>query len=395
MPNVRLLELRNTYKWGGGPDKTVLLSAARHDRTRVLAVVAYIRGAHDDQFTIADRARDLGLTFYEIIERGKFDLRVIRAIRSIIARHDINLIHAHDYKTDLFAYLVRLVPSRRPLALLSTAHGWALLGPRGEIYRRLDLRLMRRFHHLIAVSHATKKGLVAAGLPASSISVLYNGIDTDAWSPRQANEALRNTLRQGQPFPVVGYVGRLTLEKDLRTWLHAAALVKRQYPQARFVLVGDGKDNILLRELQRLAAALGIADQVFFHGYQENPLPFYATFDIFMLSSVTEGLSNSILEAMALGLPTVVTKVGGNTELVIDGQTGYLVPQGDAAGLARSVIALAQHDQLRRDMGQAGRRRVEREFSFTGRLQRIESLYERILGIQPQSTYSPYTATFS
>ena len=381
MSHVRLLELRNTYKWGGGPDKTVLLSAARHDRARISTVVAYIRGAHDDQFTIADRARDLGLTFYEIIEQGKFDLRVLRAIRDIMARHDINLIHAHDYKTDLLAYLVRLVLRRRPLALLSTAHGWALLSTRGALYRRLDLRLMRRFDHLIAVSHATQKGLVAAGVPASAISVIYNGIDTDTWSLRQANADLRNTLGQERHFPVVGYVGRITPEKDLHTWLHAAALVKRQYPQARFVLVGDGKDEILLHELQRLAAGLGIADQVLFYGYQENPKPFFAMFDIFMLSSVTEGLSNSILEAMAMGLPTVVTKVGGNEELVIDGQTGHLVPQGDVAGLAQAVISLAQHDQSRRDMGQAGRRRVESEFSFTGRLQRIESLYERVVGI--------------
>jgi glycosyltransferase involved in cell wall biosynthesis len=395
MSHVRLLELRNTYKWGGGPDKTVLLSAARHDRARVSAVVAYIRGAHDDQFTIADRARGLGLTFYEIIERGKFDLRVIRAIRDIVAQHDINLIHAHDYKTDLFAYLVRRFLRRRHLALLSTAHGWALLSPRGELYRRLDLRLMRRFDHLITVSHATKKGLVAAGLPASAISVIYNAIDTDAWSLRQVDDDLRNALRQGAHFPVVGYVGRITPEKDLHTWLHAATLVIRQYPRARFVLVGDGKDEVLLRDLRGLADTLGIAEHVVFYDYQENPMPFYAAFDIFLMSSVTEGLSNSVLEAMAMGIPTVVTRVGGNEELVIDGQTGHLLPEGDAAGLARAVIALAQHDQLRRDMGQAGRQRVEREFSFARRLQRIESLYERILGIQPQSTYSPYTATFS
>ena len=286
---------------GGAPEKTVLLSAARHDRACVSSVVAYIRGAHDDQFTTADRAHDLGLTSYQISERGKCDLQVIRAIRDIIVRHDINLIHAHEYRTDLFAYLVRLVLRRRPLALLSTAHGWALLSARGELYRRLDLRLMRRFDHLIAVSHATQKGLVAAGLPASAISILYNGIDTDAWSQRQANEDFRNTLEQGQHFLVVGYIGRITPEKDLHTWLHAAALVKRQSPQARFVVVGDGKDQILLHELQRLAATLRIADQVFFYGYQKNPLPFYAMCDIFMLSSVTEGLSNSILEAMAKG----------------------------------------------------------------------------------------------
>jgi glycosyltransferase involved in cell wall biosynthesis len=236
---------------------------------------------------------------------------------------------------------------------------------------------------------------VAAGLPASAISVIYNAIDTDAWSLRQVDDDLRNALRQGAHFPVVGYVGRITPEKDLHTWLHAATLVIRQYPRARFVLVGDGKDEVLLRDLRGLADTLGIAEHVVFYDYQENPMPFYAAFDIFLMSSVTEGLSNSVLEAMAMGIPTVVTRVGGNEELVIDGQTGHLLPEGDAAGLARAVIALAQHDQLRRDMGQAGRQRVEREFSFARRLQRIESLYERILGIQPQSTYSPYTATFS
>jgi hypothetical protein len=127
MSHVHLLELRNTYKWGGGPDKTVVLSAARHDCTRVSAVVAYIRGEHDDQFTIADRARDLGLTFYEIIERGKFDLRVIWAIRDIIARYNINLIHAHDYDRSVCISFDAL---RRRLLLCCRRPMQALLGPR-------------------------------------------------------------------------------------------------------------------------------------------------------------------------------------------------------------------------------------------------------------------------
>jgi len=155
MPPIRLLELRNTYKWGGGPDKTVLLSAARHDPNRVSVVVAYVRDMHDHEFKIAEKARALGLTFYEIEERGKFDLRVLQAIRDIIIKHDINLMHSHDYKSDLFAYIVRFLLWRRRLSLLSTAHGWALLSARGELYRRLDLFLLRRFDHVLTVSHAT------------------------------------------------------------------------------------------------------------------------------------------------------------------------------------------------------------------------------------------------
>ena len=141
MSHVRLLELRNTYKWGGGPDKTVLLSAAQHDPSRVSVVVTYIRDVHDHEFSIAEKAHGLGLTFYEIEERSKFDLNVLLTIRDIIIKHDINLIHSHDYKSDLFAYLARYLCWRRRLALLSTAHGWALLGARGEIYRHLDLFL--------------------------------------------------------------------------------------------------------------------------------------------------------------------------------------------------------------------------------------------------------------
>src|SRR5437867_9668811 len=92
MPPVRLLELRNTYKWGGGPDKTILLSAARHNREQVEVVVVYIRDVRDHEFRIADKARGFGLTFYELEERSKLDLRVLRALRDIIVRHDINLI---------------------------------------------------------------------------------------------------------------------------------------------------------------------------------------------------------------------------------------------------------------------------------------------------------------
>jgi glycosyltransferase involved in cell wall biosynthesis len=225
VPEIRLLELRNTYKWGGGPDKTILLSAERHNRANLSVVVAYIRDALDREFRIADKARARGLTFYDIPERGKFDPRVIRAIRDIVVRHDINLIHAHDYKSDLFAYLVRRWLWRRRLAVLSTAHAWVMLGPRGALYRRLDLWLMRRFDHLIAVSHATKAEMVGAGVPTSNISVIHNAIDAEAWSPSRATADLRKELGLEQAFPVVGYVGRIMPEKDLETWLRAAAII--------------------------------------------------------------------------------------------------------------------------------------------------------------------------
>jgi glycosyltransferase involved in cell wall biosynthesis len=383
VPKIRLLEIRNTYKWGGGPDKTVLLSAERHNRANVEAVVAYVRDIRDREFQITDKARANGLTFYEIPESGKFDPRVLVALRNIILRHDINLIHSHDYKSDLFAYLVRWWLRRRPIALLSTAHAWVMMGPRGELYRRLDLFLMKRFDHLIAVSNATRAEMIAGGVPAELITVVHNAIDTEAWTPNAVKADLRRELGLDSAFPVVGYVGRIMPEKDLETWVRAAALVAEHFSSARFVLVGEGRDGTTHEQLEKLLEALGIADKVVFAGYQRNLPPFYATFDMFLLTSRREGLPNSLLEAMAMNIPIVTTDVAGAKELVVQGETGFIRPQGDVQGLAQDLLTLAAENPLRLRVGRAARARVEREFSFAQRLRRIEALYGSVLDLYP------------
>jgi glycosyltransferase involved in cell wall biosynthesis len=376
---VRLLELRNTYKWGGGPDKTILLSAERHDPSRVEVTVAYIRDEHDHEFSIGVKASAKGLTFYEIKERGKLDLQVLHTLCDIVERHDINLVHSHDYKSDLFAELLRWkLRGRRP-AVISTLHGWALLGGRGYLYWLLDLFLMRRFDHLIAVSNATKVEMVAAGVPADLVTVIHNAIDTETWSQSQVRSSAREALGLSNTFPVVGYVGRISPEKDLVSWLRVAALVVEQYPAARFVCIGEGKNDELLKRLKDLAADLCIADKVYFLGYREDLASIYAIFDLFLLSSRREGICNSLLEAMAMGIPIVATDAGGTKELMVDGETGYLLPVGDVKGMADAVNKLIRDETLRKNIGRAARRRIEDEFSFTFRMRRMEALYERVL----------------
>lgn len=382
MADVRLLELRNTYKWGGGPDKTILLSAEKHDASRVTVVVVYIRDVRDHEFQITEMAKGRGLTYYEVPESGKFDFRVLRALREIIIRHDINMIHGHDYKSDLFAYLIRKMMWKRQIALVSTAHAWVMLGRKGEFYRQLDLFLMKRFDHLLAVSQATQNEMVDAGIPESKITVLYNGIDTETWSREHVKTTLRDELGILPSAPVIGYVGRIMPEKDLETWLRSAAIVAKQYPQARFVLVGEGRDGTTLDDLKSLALSLGIADQLVFPGFRRDLPQVYAAFDVFVMSSLREGLPNSILEAMALGVPVVTTDVAGAKELVVNKETGFVVDQKDFNHLASSILTILQHDSVRTQMGQAGRHRVETEFSFLQRLRKIEDLYRQILGVE-------------
>ena len=178
---------------------------------------------------------------------------------------------------------------------------------------------------------------------------------------------------------MIGYVGRIMPEKDLETWLRAAAAAGARVPEARFVLVGDGRDGQTEQQLKELARTLGIGARTVFAGYRKDLLSVYATFDVFMMSSLREGLPNSILEAMALGLPVVTSDVAGAKELVADGVTGFVRPQRDAAALAAAVTNLVVDTDLRARMGAAGRRRVESNFSFTGRLTRVENLHDRVV----------------
>ncbi|WP_447859191.1 glycosyltransferase [Nitrospira calida] len=378
MPEIRLLEVRNTYKWGGGPDKTILLSASLHNRDRVVPVVAYIRDVRDRDFAITRKARELGLTYYEIPERGKFDPSVLLTLRKLIVKHDINLVHPHDYKSDLFCYLVSRLLRKRPLALISTAHNWAMMGLRGELYRRLDLFVMRYFDHLIAVSDATKSAMVNAGLPSEKITVIHNAVDTTVWAPRVAN-TFRSEFGLEGVFPLIGYVGRITEEKNLKMWLRVAANIAQRYPEARFVIVGDGASPRLHTELQKLATALNIADRVVFTGYRQDLQNVYAALDVFFMTSCREGLSNSILEAMAMGLPVVATDVGGTRELIENGNSGYLLPVGDSTGMTEALINLLGDPCLRTQMAMAARKRTEERFSFQLRLRRIEALYEQLV----------------
>ena len=378
-PSVRLLELRNTYKWGGGPDKTILLSAERHDPVRVEVVVAYIRDTQDREFQISERARAKGLIYYEIEESGKFDLRVLRKLREIIVKHDINIIHGHDFKSDLFAYLVSWFLPNRKVLLVSTAHGWAAPGPRGNVYRYLDLLVMKRFDQLIAVSKATKRLMINSGVCEQNIEVIYNGIDTDSWKCHDTQSHARADLGIADAFPVIGYVGRITPEKDLDTWLRVAGVIERHYPEARFVIVGEGKDQVLTEKLQRTVIELGLSGKVNFVGFHSVLQPLYSAMDIFLLTSDREGLPNCILEAMSMGIPVVTTGVGGAPELVMHGHTGYVGQVADVQGLSTAVMKLVQNKALSSKMGEAGRVRVEEKFSFRHRLEQIESLYERMV----------------
>lgn len=205
------MEFRSTYGSGGGPDKTILLSAEKHDLQRFNVIVIYLRGESDSEFKIAKWALKKRIQFIEVKEKGIIDFKSILELNRIVKQYKIDIIHAHDYKTDIIAYLLSKV--NRSVKLLSTAHGWTLEGSKIAFYNWLNIFILRFFENIIAVSEATKKLMVKSGIDKRKITVIHNSIDIETWKKREEDGNLRKDLGLDEDIPVVGQSDDLVLKK--------------------------------------------------------------------------------------------------------------------------------------------------------------------------------------
>lgn len=385
---ARVMDLRGTYKGGGGPDKTVLNSAAQHDRSRVHVLVTYLRQPHDREFRIPEMAGKLRIDYVDLYDRSTLDWGCLRRLRGLLDEHRLDVVHAHDDKTLLYAWLLKL--ARPGLRILYTCHSHAQ-GRREEFpslfgylkflaRQRVQIFLMRRYMKpVLTVSDDTKSRLVRNGLPPADVAVLHNGIDTSLWRREGSTPVLRRELAVPEHGFLVGTVARITPEKDLDTFYRVAELVAARLPEARFVIVGDGYGDELERARLEVAR-LGLQGTVLFTGHRNDLRDVYASFDLFLMTSVTEGLPNTLLEAMALGVPAVSTEVGGIPELLVHGEGGYLAPAGAAGELARQVLELLADTRLRERFSRQCRERIESRFCFARRVRLMEDYYAWFAG---------------
>jgi sugar transferase (PEP-CTERM/EpsH1 system associated) len=253
--------------------------------------------------------------------------------------------------------------------------------PRYLLLRRLLTPLVGRY---VAVSKDLADWLVdVVRVPAGKISQIYNGVDAARFHPRSGSRS--GLLPQGfapEGSVVVGTVGRWQGEKDPLNLLRAFFTLLDENPplraKARLILVGGGP---LHSRIEAMLAASPFRDAVWLAGMRDDVPELLRCFDIFALPSLGEGISNTILEAMATGLPVVATRVGGNPELVEDERTGALVPAGDPAALSWGLKRYIESPELRRRHGEEGRQRIEREFSLQRMVERYTSLYDEVLGL--------------
>jgi glycosyltransferase involved in cell wall biosynthesis len=371
-----VLELRSVRGTGGGPEKTILMGAERRNRDRFDVTVCYIRDARDRVFGIDERAKHLDVDYLEAREQHSLDLRLWRALKAIVGERAIDIVHAHDYKTDVLAWLLGRRTGVTPLA---TAHGWTGHSPRERrVYYPLDKRVLARFPRVIAVSSEIARELVRTGSRPDRVTVILNGIDPAAFQP-DASRRARTRQRFGfdDDAIVVGSVGRLETQKRFDLLIDAFAMIARDRPRLRLVIAGDGS---LRGALEAQIGQRGLEAVCRLIGHQADVPAVYDAIDLFVQSSEYEGTPNVILEAMAMETPIVATDVGGTRELAADGEHAAIVPPHDTAALARAMAGVLDAPAAAEARVAAARRRVETDLSFDARTRRLEAIYDELAG---------------
>jgi glycosyltransferase involved in cell wall biosynthesis len=296
------------------------------------------------------------------------DWRLVLEIRRFVRANHVSVLHAHNPSPHLYGVLVSFLTG---LPVVSTTHGQGYQEKwRVRLLRRL---LSAKSRAVVLVSEDTKRAAVADGaLSAGQATIIPNGIDTSVFAPLPgASGGARARMGIPADAVVIGSVGRLSPEKNYPLLVRAFARVAERL-NLFLVLVGDGLDRARIEaEIDRV----NVKDRCRITGMQMEVLPRLRAMDVFCLSSDTEGLSISLLEAGACGLPCVVTDVGGNAEIVADGLSGCVVPQGGESALAAALERLASDTDLRRKMGLEARKTVERRYSLTAMVDAYKRLY--------------------
>jgi glycosyltransferase involved in cell wall biosynthesis len=262
-----------------------------------------------------------------------------------------------------------LISSRRDMGILRTTK------------HRIAYRLMGQlFDQVQAVSEEVRKFCIKQDrLKPDQVVTLYNGTDLPPVDTGAGIGNLRSIPGFEGASHLVVTVGNIRRVKGIDVLVRAAAIVCRRFPQAIFIVVGSVLEHQYHEEVQKLACALNVADNMKFIGPQDNVVQILNQCDVFCLLSRSEGFSNALLEAMACGLPSVVTDVGGNREALTDGESGYLVPNEDADSAAARITMLLEDLEGAHKMGSAGYHTIEEKFTTEGMINALVSRYNNVL----------------
>tara|TARA_Y100001956_G_scaffold82936_1_gene107017 strand:- start:10143 stop:11246 length:1104 start_codon:yes stop_codon:yes gene_type:complete len=287
-----------------------------------------------------EELRAKGIPVFTRERKPGFDFSLIRAIRQHIKTHKIDVIHCHQYTPWVYGAFASILFKAK---VVFTEHGRFYPDSSSWKRRVVNPLLTLMTNHITSISEATKQALVTfENLPISRIRVIYNGIKS-LNVEKNAIADIKHELNLESASVIFGTVARLDPIKNQIMMINAFSEVLKTLPSAKLLIVGDGE---MWKNLHGLVESLGISNAVIFTGYIAKPANYIGAIDIFLLSSFSEGTSMTLLEAMSLGKPCVVTDVGGNSEVIVHDSTGYVVENDNEQDFASAMLSLATQNHV-------------------------------------------------
>jgi glycosyltransferase involved in cell wall biosynthesis len=369
-----VLHARTITGAGGGPDKTVLNSPRFLAQLGYRSLCTFLHPPADEAFeAIRQRAASWQAPIAEIDDRGPFDWRVVPAMLRICRQHNVDIWHAHDYKTNLLGLLLR---HRHPMRLVTTVHGWVEFTPRTRLYYFADRWSLPKYEKVICVSEDLLQQVEHYGVRGPRSVLIENAIDTDQFHRTQSPSAAKQRLGWPAQRRLVGAVGRLSPEKAFDVLIRAIRELVETGSDVGLIIAGDGPEK---QSLDALIDECGLRARVRLTGFQSDLRPLYEAMDLFVLSSLREGLPNVLLEAMAMEVPVVATQIAGIPRVITDSTNGLLVPPGNQAALVDAMKRALASDELRARLATAAQRTIEQRYSFAVRMQKVVAIYDALL----------------
>lgn len=371
-PRARILHLITRLPIGGA-ERLLVDVVRRLDPIRYESAVCCIQARGE----LAAELERAGVPVFclDRMQSKRFDWRAIADLARLLRRERISLVHSHLYHANLYG---RLAASVAGVPAVATVHN---VYTRRKLHRRLLNKWLSRITvRVIAVSEDVRDDLVEYdGIDPGRIVTIHNGIDLSRIETPMTRQEARERLGIPDAALAIGCVGRLEEQKGHRFLLDACAALKKDPGFAfplRMILAGDGR---LRKELENHAIAVGVAPWTSFLGARHDIADILKALDIFAMPSLWEGLSVAMLEAMAAGLPIVISDVGGVSKALGNDEYGLKVPPGDATALATALRLLCQQPERRRALGVSARRRVAAEFDVGVMMARLSAVYDEAI----------------
>ena len=368
-PVKRVLHVIDSLHLGGAQE--VVLNLATCGSSRFRHEVATMHG-HGIYW---NRLREAGIKVHSLSPH-KFLPAYLATLPALLFAKRPDILHCHLIPSNIIAKPLGALMGV-PL-ILNHDHTNDPQRIDNKLLLALDKATNRFAHHLIAVAGACRDFLIQhESIPPEKITLVPNAIDLRRFSPGQITRRdARSKLGLSPDAPVIAGVGRLNSQKNFSLFLDVAAALGPKFPNLRFLLAGEGPEEAMLREK---ALQLGLTDRIVFAGYIADTRQVYAAADILLMPSRFEGLPMTLLEAMAMNLPVVASKLDGIAEVIEEGREGYLVDSADVTAFAERCAALLEHPAKSSELATNARAKIEARFSVERMTSAVESIYDHFL----------------